>query len=214
MKPQLLPAILCLSVSTLLSPTASHAEPSWITGPKTLEASQVTFTREFEVSSLPKSATLKISTTRNGNVSLNGKPIGASPGLFDLTPEIKAGKNTLQIAAAEAKGNRPQAVAILTLQHANGSTEVIESGEGWLAGQTGKTETAPAVVAKRYEASNDVSAFFPQWSLRPPTSPFQRTLKSSFSTGFQNSNRALGWASPWIPRGVSFAATSTADFIG
>ncbi len=161
MKPHFLPAILSASILTLLSPAASHAEPSWIAGPKTLEANQVTFTREFEVSSPVKSAALKISATRSGNITLNGKAIGAAPGLFDLTSDIKAGKNILQIAASEAKGNRPQAVAILTLQFANGSTEVLESGEGWLAAQTGKAEATPAMVAKPYEASNDALSLFP-----------------------------------------------------
>lgn len=163
MKPPVLRSALSASILCLLAPLSLKAELNWISSPKTLEANAVTFTREFEIAGTVRSANLKVAATKSGSVTLNGRALGATPARFDVTGDLKSGRNVLVIGASEAKANQPRAVALLTIEMADGSKQVIETGDSWTVATTGKNATAPSAASHsgKYDEKNDVLSLFP-----------------------------------------------------
>ncbi|MEI6712196.1 MAG: c-type cytochrome [Verrucomicrobiota bacterium] len=163
MKLPRLRAVLSTSIVCLVAPLSLKAELHWVSAPKQLEANSVTFTREFEINGPVKSATLKVAATKSGSVTLNGKILGALPARYEVGADLKPGKNVLIVHASEAKSNRPRAVAQLTIELADGSKQIFESGDGWLVASAAKDAAAPIAAADsgKYDSNNDVLSLFP-----------------------------------------------------
>jgi putative heme-binding domain-containing protein len=154
--------VLSVSILTLLCPAPLKAELTWATAPKGTERNSGTFSKDFELSGDVKSATLRAASGRSGNVSLNGELLGDLPGKFDLKSKLKPGKNTLTISASDNK-NAPQIVAQIVVELANGSKQVLETGEGWTFAAAGKKTDEPtaAAIGAAYSAANDVLCLYP-----------------------------------------------------
>jgi putative heme-binding domain-containing protein len=159
--PRLLP-ILSVSIASLILPHKLRAEPVWTTVPKGAESNSGTFTREFEVSGAVKSAVLRAAGPRSGSASLNRQSLGTIPAKFDVTASLKQGKNVLSINASENKAN-PRIVAQLTIELADGSKQVIETGDGWTftGGGKGAPGPQPVAIAGKYEPGNDALGLYP-----------------------------------------------------
>jgi hypothetical protein len=163
MKSPSLKSALSASILCLLAPLSLRAEPQWLSSPKTLEANSLTFTREFEINGPVKSASLRVAAAKSGSVTLNGKALGPLPARYDVSQDLKPGKNVLVINAVEAKTNRPRAVAQLTIELADGSKQLVETGENWSVAANGKDAPAPtaAALSGKYDEKNDVLSLFP-----------------------------------------------------
>ena len=164
MKTPFLPHILSTSILSLFASIPSFAQPVWIKAPSEIKSNSVTFTRELELSVPVKSAFLRVATSRNGSVAVNGQSVGAVPGRIDISSLLKPGKNMLSITAEDRKDTPPQLVLEATLEMADGSKQVLESDtRGWMVLGKGQAKGGPqpAVVSRAYTADNDVLSLFP-----------------------------------------------------
>ena len=160
--------ILTASVACLIFPLNSHAELKWINAPKSVESNSGLYTKEFVLKGNVKSAVLRVATTRSGNVKLNDQPLGDEQGKFtsaarfNVVSVLREGNNVLAVEVSDAKG-APHLIAQLSVEYADGSKQVVESGDGWSFAATGKIKTAPAPasVGGKYEQSNDALGLFP-----------------------------------------------------
>jgi hypothetical protein len=170
---------LFLTLLGTLSASPLRAELAWIAAPDTLKTKNFTFRQEFEVTEKAASALLRLAVTRSGSASLNGKVLGEAPAQFEVTDQIRVGKNILEIQAAESREVRPQAAAQWTIRLLNGSQHIIETDASWKvsASSAGATsEWTPIKIARKYSPSGDSLGLF-----RPTvTLPEQITLPPGF----------------------------------
>ncbi len=154
--------ILGVSFVSLSHPLPTMAELTWATAPKGVETNSGSFSKDFELTGEVKSAYLRAASTRSGNVSLNGELLGDLPSKFDLKAKLKPGTNTLKINAGDNKGG-PKIVAQLIIELADGSKQVIETGDSWIFTAGGKNSTgpSPAGIGAVYAATNDALSLFP-----------------------------------------------------
>lgn len=141
-----------------LLPLVATAEPQWIWLNKTAKAREkVRLSKSFALAGEVKSASLKFTCDNGATAFLNGKPAGDCPDwnrpvTTDAKALLKAGRNELVLDARNETG-AAAAVAILSIELANGDKVTIETGPDWQAAPGEGNEPAKeAVVIANYGA--------------------------------------------------------------
>jgi putative heme-binding domain-containing protein len=133
------------------------AEPEWIWLSKNAKnGEKVTLRREFEIQGDVKSATLEVTCDNGATALLNGQkalenPDWQKPSKADVKALLKAGKNELRLDARNQTGSAA-AVAVLTIETADGKTTKVETNADWQAAPAGSSDFKPAVVIAKYGA--------------------------------------------------------------
>lgn len=156
------------SIAGLLLTPALRADLMWINVPKGLDCNSGTYAKTFEVKGPIRSAWLRVATNRTGIVKVNGQALAQEQGKFNTSAKfdtfslLKPGSNLISIDVSDNKAG-PHLVAQLTLEYADGTKQIVETGENWTFAALGKnkSEPAPALVGGKYEASNDALCLFP-----------------------------------------------------
>ncbi|MEQ1851874.1 MAG: heme-binding protein, partial [Chthoniobacteraceae bacterium] len=133
------------------------AEPQWIWLSKNAkQGEKVALKREFEIPGEVKSATLQVTCDNGATALLNGQkalenPDWQQPVAGDVKALLKTGKNELRLDARN-QGGSAAAVAVLTIEMADGKKIVIETNGDWQAAPAGGGEFKPATVIAKYGA--------------------------------------------------------------
>jgi putative heme-binding domain-containing protein len=147
---------LCAALSLSIVPTI-HADPQWIWLSKNASSGErVTLKKSFEIPGDIKSATLAVSVDNGAKALINGKsvlqnPDWSSPTKTDAKSFLQRGKNELVLQAKNDEGVAA-AVAVLSVELADGKKLAIETGPDWLAASTGSSDFKPAVAIANYGA--------------------------------------------------------------
>ncbi|MDR3405478.1 MAG: c-type cytochrome [Chthoniobacter sp.] len=151
--PKLVAALLC----ALLSPLALRAEPQWIWSQKqaTRNENEV-FRKKFTVTGEIKSAAFALACDNGAVAKLNGKTVLKNPDWnqpvhADVAKSLHAGENELVIDGHNNEG-AAALVASLTIETADGKTQLVETGSDWETAKPGTTEFHPVVIIAKYGA--------------------------------------------------------------
>ncbi len=135
----------------------SVAAPEWIWLSKDAKPNEkVTLKKEFEIKGEVKSASLQLTCDNGATAVLNGQkalenPDWMEPSKGDVKAMLKAGKNELRLDARNKDGGAA-AVAVLTIETADGQKVIIETHGDWQAAPAGSTDFKPATVIAKYGA--------------------------------------------------------------
>ncbi len=135
----------------------AFADPEWIWLSKNAKPNEkVTLKKEFEIKGEVKSATLQLTCDNGATAVLNGQkalenPDWQFPSKGDVKALLKPGKNELRLDVRNKEGSAA-AVAVLTIETADGQKLLIETHGDWLAAPAGGTEFKPAAVIAKYGA--------------------------------------------------------------
>jgi hypothetical protein len=104
-----------------------------------------------------KNATLAVSVDNGAKALLNGKtvlqnPDWSSPTKADAKSFLQRGKNELRLEARNNEGVAA-AVAVLSLEFADGKKLAIETGPDWSAAPAGSSDFKPAVAIAKIRRS-------------------------------------------------------------
>jgi putative heme-binding domain-containing protein len=148
-----------LAPAVLLSATlTASADPQWIWLSKDAKPNEkVTLRHDFTLDGVVKSASLSVSVDNGARAFINGKqalenPDWSSPSTADVKGLLEVGENQIRLDATNKDGSAA-AVAILTIELADGKKVVVETGKGWQAAPAGSSDFKPAVAVAKYGAS-------------------------------------------------------------
>ncbi len=134
---------------------SAFAEPEWIWLSKNAKPNEkVTLKKEFEIKGDVKSATLQLTCDNGATAVINGQkclenPDWQQPVKGDVKALLKPGKNELRLDARNRDGGAA-AVAVLTIETADGQKVVIETHGDWQAAAAGSSDFKPAIVIAKY----------------------------------------------------------------
>jgi len=149
MKSRLILSLLALFTAQL------PAAPYWIWTPGVPEKGErVTLRTSFELPAGVKAATLQFAIDDSGKALLNGKPALESPAWQepargDVTKLLRAGANEIVLEARNA-GGAAAAVAILSVELADGRKLTIETTRDWQAARAGSPDFKPVAAISEY----------------------------------------------------------------
>ncbi len=136
---------------------SAFAEPEWIWLSKNAKPDEkVTLKKEFEIKGEVKSATLQLTCDNGATAVINGRkslenPDWQEPVKGDVKALLKPGKNELRLDARNRDGSAA-AVAVLTIETADGQKIVVETHGDWQAAPAGSTDFKTATVIAKYGA--------------------------------------------------------------
>jgi putative heme-binding domain-containing protein len=148
--------LLVAGLLTLLTPASSaRAEPAWIwSSAQPKDQDKIVARTEFTVEGEVKAATLWMTCDNGASASLNNRPAlrnpdWQEPSQASVKDFLRKGRNELLIEA-QNKGGLAGLLVRLTVEKADGTKQVIESGANWQVAPAGSTQFQPATVLGKH----------------------------------------------------------------
>lgn len=144
-------ALLCAALSL----AQCWAEPSWIWSKRNAgDGDKIIAKTEFQVKGEIKAAQLWLTCDNGADASINNKPAlknpdWSQPTVAQVKDFLRKGRNEI-VVDARNQGGMAGLIAKLTIELADGTKQVIETGADWQVAASGTSDFKPAMVLGKH----------------------------------------------------------------